>query len=64
MRRIGVGPLAAAIAPLREHNGMLNAVFSMGTQTSESHCREGLASYLAELAQDLGASFLLNVHEI
>ena len=43
---------------------MLNAVFSMGTQTSESHCREGLASYLAELAQDLGASFLLNVHEI
>ena len=64
MTRIGVGALAAAISPLREHNSMLNAVFSMGTQTPEDHCREGLSSYLSALTRDLGPSFLLNIHDV
>jgi hypothetical protein len=56
--KMGVSRLAEAIAPMREHSGMLNQIFSMGVDTSERHCREGLSSYLAEMVRDLGASFL------
>jgi hypothetical protein len=58
LKTLGVKSLATAIAPLREHNGMLNVIFSMGANTSEAHCREGLSSYLAEMSRDLGSTFL------
>jgi len=58
LETVGIRALATSIAPLREHNGMLNAIFSMGENTSEAHCRDGLSSYLAEMSRDLGASFL------
>jgi hypothetical protein len=58
LEKLGVRRLAEAVAPMREHSGMLNQIFSMGVDTPETHCREGLASYLAELVRDLGAPFL------
>jgi hypothetical protein len=59
--RLGVEAVANAIAPLRPYNGMLNAVFSAGTNSSLQNCAEGLSSYLAEMSRDLGSSFLLKI---
>jgi hypothetical protein len=61
LERIGVRVLATAIAPMREHNGMLNAIFSRGEDTSEAQCREGLTSYLSEISSSLGSSFFISL---
>lgn len=61
VRKLGVGAIATAIAPMREHNGMLNAVFSMGARTSKAQCCDGLSSYLSALTRELGSSFLLDI---
>lgn len=61
--KIGVEALATAVAPLREHNGMLNAIFSAGVNSSFAHCSEGLSSYLAEISRDLGPTFLLHLDD-
>jgi hypothetical protein len=59
--KVGVETLATALAPLRPHNGMLNAIFSMGASTSFEHCVAGLSSYLGEMTRDLGPNFLLKL---
>jgi hypothetical protein len=64
LSRIGVEALATAIAPLREYNGMLNAIFSAGAGSSLAQCVDGLSSYLAEISRDLGPNFILTIDEL
>jgi hypothetical protein len=59
LKTLGAGALALAVSPVREHNGMLNAIFVAGTDTTQAHCFEGLSSYVAEMVRDLGPSFLI-----
>ncbi len=58
--KMGVTALAEAVAPMRQHSGMLNAIFSMGTETSLEDCLAGLSSYIEHLQSELGPGFLLD----
>jgi hypothetical protein len=59
--QLGVESLSQAVASMRPHNGMLNAVFSSGTATSTEHCLQGLSSYIEHLRSELVPKFLLDL---
>jgi hypothetical protein len=61
LERQGIRPLAEAVSPMRHHNGMLNAIFSMGTETDSKSCLTGLSSYITHLQSELLQGFLLNL---
>jgi hypothetical protein len=46
---------------MRPHNGMLNAIFSMGTETDLQSCLAGLSSYIAQLQSELLPGFLMDL---
>lgn len=60
LRNLGVKALSEAVTPIRPHNGMLNAIFSMGTETPLEDCMAGLSSYIEHLRSELGPGFLLD----
>jgi hypothetical protein len=61
LERQGIRPLAEAVAPMRPHNGMLNAIFSMGAETDSKSCLTGLSSYVTHLESELLPGFLMDL---
>lgn len=61
LREMGIEALSEAVTPMRPYNGMLNAVFSRGMETSLEECRAGLSSYIAHLQSELAPGFLLEL---
>lgn len=59
--KLGIRLLAEAVTPMRPHNGMLNAIFSMGTETGRLSCLAGLSSYIAQLQSELLPGFLMDL---
>jgi len=61
LEKLGIRFLAEAVAPMRPHNGMLNAIFSMGTETDRQSCLVGLSSYITQLQSELLPGFLMDL---
>ncbi len=61
LEKLGIRLLAEAVAPMRPHNGMLNAIFSMGTETDRQSCLAGLSSYIAQLQSELLPGLLMDL---
>jgi hypothetical protein len=61
LRTLGVKVLANSLAPMRPYSGTLNAVLSMGADSSQEHCHAGFSSYLRDLTREVGPSFLLSL---